>query len=869
VPRLTARLRRRMAGAGRRTVAELLRFCVIGGLGLVVNLCVFAICIWALQLAPMVAAICAFCVAVFHNYALNRRWTFPGGAGVSAGQGARFLVISVGGLALNLIFLNALTGAAVPELLAQTIAIVLVTPTTFALNKFWTFHHRSTVALLPPRDQSPSTTPRSVCVCVPTYNEADNVRPFVYTLLDQFDGHEIDGAVLIIDDASPDGTGALADELAENDRRVHVLHRPEKRGLGSAYQAGFRWAIERDFDVIAQMDCDFSHDPHALPQLLDASRGSDVVIGSRYVPGGRVENWPLSRRIISRCGSFYARALLRVPVRDFTGGFKCFRRQVLENVPFESAEARGYGFQIELTYRAVQSGFRVVEVPIVFRDRVAGESKMSASIAREAALLVLRLRSSRDFQLPASSPGRPRRTYVEAIRDSTARLVLHARDGTIRLRYLRYAAAIAAGAAVTLATVQHPEVITHAALVAVYAILFVIGATTVAWMLYAWRDEDAPAETRFPPTRDEPQLSFSLILPARHEQDVLCKTLTELRRQDHPMFEVVVVVGHDDPGTRSVAEAAIAGDERFSIVVDVNEAKNKPKALNTGLRECDGDIIGVFDAEDIVAPTLLRSVEQLFRDTGAEVVQGATQLMNVRSSWFAVRNVLEYYFWFKSRLHFHARAGFIPLGGNTVFVRREWLDAIRGWDENCLAEDCDLGGRLSTMGAATAVAYTPELVTREEAPETLAAFVRQRTRWNQGYLQVLRKRDWQTLPVKPRLLAAYTLVFPFLQAMMAVIFPIAIVTMLLLPVPILLALMSFLPAMTVLVVLAIELVGLREFGLEFGVRTRMRDYVRLIVGVIPYQFVLAYAAMRAVWREAHGVRNWEKTAHVGAHLSDA
>ena len=433
-------------------------------------------------------------------------------------------------------------------------------------------------------------------------------------------------------------------------------------------------------------------------------------------------------------------------------------------------------------------------------------------------------------------------------------------------RYVHRAALGMVVVAICVLAIQRPTGVAHAGLAGLYLALSVIGATTISWMLYAWREKDAPALTAFPPIQLPPELSFSLILPARHEQDVLFDTIAQLRRQDHPAFEVVVVIGHDDRETRIVAEQAIAGDPRFLIVTDVNEAKNKPKALNTALGECTGDVVGVFDAEDFVATSLLRSVDQVFRETGTDVVQGATQLMNFHSSWFAVRNVLEYYFWFKSRLHFHARAGFIPLGGNTVFVRREWLRAIGGWDEDCLAEDCELGGRLSALGARTVVAYTSELATREETPETLSALIKQRTRWNQGYLQVLRKRDWTALPLGPRLLAAYTLAFPFLQAAMAVVLPIAIVTMLLLPVPIVLALLSFVPAVTVLVVLGIELIGLYEFGLEFGVKPRVRDYARLAAGVIPYQLVLAFAATRAAWRELRGVRNWEKTAHVGAHL---
>ena len=233
-----------------------------------------------------------------------------------------------------------------------------------------------------------------LCVCVPTYNEAGNVGPFVRTLLAVFDSGGIEGSVLVIDDGSPDGTGELADRLSESDERVRVLHRSRKGGIGCAYQAGFAWALERGFDLIAQMDCDFSHDPASLPALLEATRRADLVLGSRYVPGGGVRDWSLPRRLVSRAGCWYARTLLGLPVRDLTGGFKCFRREALEQLPYARAEARGYGFQIETTYRALQAGLRVVEVPIVFRDRTAGDSKMSLAIAREAALLVLKLRLS-------------------------------------------------------------------------------------------------------------------------------------------------------------------------------------------------------------------------------------------------------------------------------------------------------------------------------------------------------------------------------------------------------------------------------------------------------------------------------------------
>jgi cellulose synthase/poly-beta-1,6-N-acetylglucosamine synthase-like glycosyltransferase/putative flippase GtrA len=413
---------------------------------------------------------------------------------------------------------------------------------------------------------------------------------------------------------------------------------------------------------------------------------------------------------------------------------------------------------------------------------------------------------------------------------------------------------------------EHPAAMGEAFLVIVFGLLTLIGASTVSFMLYAWREADSLAETEFAAASLEPCLSFSLIVPARHEESVLGATVDQLARLDHPSFEVLIVVGHDDPETQRVAVDAAGDDPRFRIVVDRHDEKNKPKALNVALPHCGGDVVGVFDAEDVVATGLLRAVDQAFQATGAQIVQGATQLTNYHSSWFAARNVLEYYFWFKSRLHYQAKAGFIPLGGNTVFVRRSWLDDAGGWDESCLAEDCDLGARLSARRARTVVAYTPALVTREETPETVAALVKQRTRWNQGFLQVLRKGDWRALPFRARLLATYTLAFPFLQAASALVFPFTIAVMIGLGFPIELGLLSFLPLVPLFVILAVELAGLRTLGGEFGFDVRARDYVRLLVGMVPYQLLLCLAALRAVWRELRGIHNWEKTAHAGAHL---
>ena len=234
---------------------------------------------------------------------------------------------------------------------------------------------------------------------LPTYNEAENVERIVRAALPHLAEATDDALILVVDDGSPDGTGVIADRLAAELPEVEVLHRTAKEGLGRAYVAGFEEAIGRDAGLVIEMDADFSHDPADLPRLIRAADDADLVLGSRYVPGGGVEDWGLLRRALSRGGSLYARVILGVPVRDLTGGFKCFRRATLEGIDYRDLHADGYGFQIELTYRAAKSGYRVREIPIVFRDREAGTSKMTARIALEAIWKVPALRFRR--QQPA------------------------------------------------------------------------------------------------------------------------------------------------------------------------------------------------------------------------------------------------------------------------------------------------------------------------------------------------------------------------------------------------------------------------------------------------------------------------------------
>lgn len=233
----------------------------------------------------------------------------------------------------------------------------------------------------PPRAAQPIDP---VLVVIPTYNERENLTPILRRL------HKTlpDVHALVVDDGSPDGTGELADKLAADDQRVHVLHRTEKAGLGAAYVAGFRWGLERHYGTIVEMDADGSHAPEDLPRMLEALKDADLVLGSRYVPGGSVVNWPKRRELLSRAANLYSRVALGMQVREYTAGFRAYRRAVLEKLPLDEIASRGYCFQIDLAWRTVRTGFELVEVPITFTEREIGQSKMDGSIIGEAMVRV-------------------------------------------------------------------------------------------------------------------------------------------------------------------------------------------------------------------------------------------------------------------------------------------------------------------------------------------------------------------------------------------------------------------------------------------------------------------------------------------------
>jgi cellulose synthase/poly-beta-1,6-N-acetylglucosamine synthase-like glycosyltransferase len=368
-------------------------------------------------------------------------------------------------------------------------------------------------------------------------------------------------------------------------------------------------------------------------------------------------------------------------------------------------------------------------------------------------------------------------------------------------------------------------------------------------------------------------MSFTVMLPARHEEAVIQETIQRVADLNYPrqLVEGLVVIESNDVGTiakvkEKLAELALTNIHNIRLITFSDPPINKPHGLNVALRESAGDVVTIFDAEDEPHPDILHIVNTVAHREGVPVVQCGVQLMNYADYWFAALNVLEYFFWFKSRLHYHASKEMVPLGGNTVFVRRVLLEELNGWDQNCLTEDADLGIRLSAVGVPIRIVYDDQYVTREETPHSVSQFVKQRTRWNQGFLQVLLKRDWTRLPtLSQRLLALYTLTFPLAQALMFVYVPLSIWTMIFVKVPEAVAMVTMLPLYMLLGQLAINLVGLYEFASVHQIRPGRLSPIKLVLAYLPFQWLLSYAAARAVWRQVRGERGWEKTTHVGAH----
>ncbi len=388
--------------------------------------------------------------------------------------------------------------------------------------------------------------------------------------------------------------------------------------------------------------------------------------------------------------------------------------------------------------------------------------------------------------------------------------------------------------------------------------------------LFIWEKPENAWLNHAPTVYRDPCLSFTIMLPARHEEAVYRETIQKVYDLNYPkeLMQILAICREDDPGTIAEAQAKIEelGDPNVQLVVFNDTPINKPHGLNLALQVAHGDVVTIFDAEDEPHPDILNIINTAMLDEDVDVVQSGVQLMNHNTKWFCFLNVLEYFFWFKSSMHFFARIGMTPLGGNTVFVRRELMEQLGGWDETCLTEDADLGIRLSLSHARMRIIYDDEFVTREETPHTIEQFIKQRTRWNQGFIQILFKGEWLKLEkLSQRLLALYILILPEMQAFFALLIPVSLIMFFFVKLPLWLAMMTFLPLYCFVLDIFVDVAGLHEFLKAHNRPWKWLEAAYIMLTFFFYQLILSFGALRAVFRYVQGATNWEKTAHIGQH----
>ena len=409
-------------------------------------------------------------------------------------------------------------------------------------------------------------------------------------------------------------------------------------------------------------------------------------------------------------------------------------------------------------------------------------------------------------------------------------------------------------------------------IITVSILLTIQGLFSLFLMIYAWESPENAEEFSSPTTFDAPVNTFTALVPARHEEGVIAQTIATINNIDYPeeLKEIIVICRSDDTTTIMVAFDAIQkiGNPRIHLKIFDGFPINKPHGLNIARAAISYNIVTIFDAEDEPSADIYNVINTIYQRTDADVIQSGVQLMNQDSNWYSLFNVLEYFFWFKSCLHFFSRVGLTPLGGNTVFFKKVWLDAVDGWDQDCLTEDADIGIRLSLAGAKIRVVYDAKHVTKEETPPTLGSFIKQRTRWNQGFIQILFKKDWAKLPTfQQRALALYILAWPFVQSFLIIYTPIAFFIALSVKMPAVLAILANLPLYILFLFLVVYNLGIWEFTRVYKKPYLWYYPIISLIFFIPFQIALGVSAFRACYRTIFGNTSWEKTAHTNAHRS--
>ena len=683
---------------------------------------------------------------------------------------------------------------------------------------------------------------KTFTIILPTFNEPNNVQPMFDALTNAMQKFEHKYKVLFVDD-STDETPEVIRECIKGHKHADLLHRPKEQrtGLASAFIDGFRKA---DTDYIVCMDSDLQHPPEAVPLMARRAieNASDIVVGSRYIPGGSPEGLGSRYRIwVSRYITRYSSWFVLAPTRRSTdpgAGMFLVRKDLVGDLKFENV--RGFKILIDILTRIPWA--RVSEEPIVFYTRENDQSKATLKQGINFYIHIFSLFITHRIAL----------IYRECIGALIAIVV----------------------AIFSVLIVGHADTFFQGFIVAFALFLFYQSAFMIYLMMYAWENPDHIKKNRSPEKFLPPKYSFAVFIPARHEEAVIADTIRSVSKLDYPddMKEVLILINrNDDAETIRITKETIANLGQGNIrLVDFDGPLGKSVGLNIGLKNTDMDVITIFDAEDEIHPDILNVVNTTMIQNRADIVQSGVQLMNFDSNWYSLFNVMEYYFWFKSVLHFFANNGMIPLGGNTVFFKKHWLERVGGWDEKNLTEDADIGIRMSTAGARTKVIYDEQHATREETPPSVEQFIKQRTRWNQGFIQVLFKGVWLKLPKKrQKFLAVYVLTWLFFQGMLFVLLPFSIVLALFFEMSPVLGLVVNLPFYALGFLYVILNIGLYEFCKNYGIKYSPILILKTAIFYIPFQILLGISAFRAIIRQSFGNITWEKTAHTNVNRQEA
>lgn len=690
-------------------------------------------------------------------------------------------------------------------------------------------------------------------IILPTYNESQNVAPLVKSVHDALEKSYADVYEILFVDDSDDKTASEIRKQIKKYSNIRLIRRKkEKRtGLAMAFVDGFEQARG---EYILCMDSDLQHPPEKIPEMfrkITSDKKLDLVIASRYKKGGSAEglDGPF-RRFVSRVSNFVSWVILPPTQKtsDPMTGFFLVKRSVVESLDF--THVRGFKILVDILVRAEKS-LTVAEVPFIFRKRENEESKATLKQGFNfiAQLIELRLHFYKsDIKYYAI-------TTVRQTLDHGRRMMRMYLTAFLLLWLFWFA-------------IGYTEGFVEKAIITIVTLLMLQGALSLFFMMYAWEVPERVELNRAPKKFADPLHSFTVLLPARHEELVIADTIRSAAAIDYPedKKEILVLINDtDDNETIRLAKETIAsiGASNIHLITFTGTPINKPKGLNIGLKRATKGIVTIFDAEDEVHPDLFRMMNTVFIERKSDVVQSGVQLMNYQSSWFSLFNVLEYFFWFKSALHFFAAGGMIPLGGNTVFFKREWLNKVKGWDEYCLTEDADIGLRLSLLGAKTSIVYDEIYATREETPSTVYDFLKQRTRWNQGFIQILFKGDWLKLPTfRQKFLAFYVFSWPIFQGILFVIMPVSFIVAETVEMTPFLSVFSNVPTYMLIVFLIVFNLGLHEFIKNYSFRYSPLLIVKTIIFFLPFVALLGLAAFRAVFREMIGNNTWEKTTHL-------